>query len=218
MKFIDMHCDSLIMLLFRDKENADLYDSKVTSVDFKRMKEGDQLAQFFAVFLPPHEAYKMFGAEDMPDEEYIATLRKYLLDNVAKHKGIIKMAYNADDIERNLSQGLISAFLTMEDGRAVDGKLENVKRFYDMGFRALSLTWNMHNCFGAPNSKDPAIMKEGLTPFGKEAVACICRSSACWSMFPTSLRADSMMLPISARNPLSQHIPTASPFRPISAT
>ena len=43
MKFIDMHCDSLMMLLFHDKENADLYDSKVTSVDFKRMKEGDQL-------------------------------------------------------------------------------------------------------------------------------------------------------------------------------
>ena len=167
MKFIDMHCDSLMTLLFRDKENTD----QVTSVDFKRMKEGDQLAQFFAVFLPPHEVYKMFGAEDMPDEEYIATLRKYLLDNVAKHEEIIKMAYNADDIERNLSQGLISAVLTMEDGRAVDGKLENVKRFYDMGFRALSLTWNMHNCFGAPNSKDPAIMKEGLTPFGKEAVA-----------------------------------------------
>lgn len=69
------------------------------------MKEGDQLAQFFAVFLPPHEVYKMFGAEDMPDEEYIATLRKYLLDNVAKHKDIIKMAYNADDIERNLFSG-----------------------------------------------------------------------------------------------------------------
>ena len=127
MKFIDMHCDSLMMLLFRDKENTDLYDSKVTSVDFKRMKEGDQLAQFFAVFLPPHEAYKMFGAEDMPDEEYIATLRKYFLDNVAKHEDIIKMAYNADDIERNLSQGLISAVLTMEDGSDFDGIMGNLE-------------------------------------------------------------------------------------------
>ena len=64
----------------------------------------------------------------------------------------------------------MSAVLTMEDGRAVQGKLENLKRYYDMGFRALSLTWNYHNCFGAPNSKDPAVMAQGLTDFGKEAV------------------------------------------------
>lgn len=171
MKFIDMHCDTLAVLLFRDKEKADLFDSKIISVDFKRMLAGDQLAQFFAIYLMPHAAFKMLGAEDMPDEEYIAALRKYLLDNVDKHSDIIAMAYNGDDVEKNRARGLMSAVLTMEDGRAVDGKLDNVKRFYDMGIRALSLTWNASNCFGAPNSADPQVMKTGLTPFGKDAVA-----------------------------------------------
>lgn len=171
MQFIDMHCDSLMMLLFRDAEEANLYDSKVTSVDFKRMEEGGQLAQFFAVFLPPMEAYAMFGLEPLDDEDYIAALRKYLLENVEAHSDMIAMAYNAADVEANQKAGKMSAVLTMEDGKAVEGKMENLRRYYDMGFRALSLTWNFENCFGAPNSKDPEIMQKGLTPFGKEAVA-----------------------------------------------
>ena len=171
MQFIDMHCDSLMMLLFRDKDKGNLYDSKFTSVDFSRMKKGGQMAQFFAVFLPPEEAYKMMGVAPVPEEEYIKILRKYLIDNVEKHQDIIGMAYNAEDVKRNCSQGRMSAVLTMEDGRAVMGRMENIKRYYDMGFRAISLTWNTPNCFGAPNSKAPEIMKAGLTEFGKEAAA-----------------------------------------------
>ncbi len=52
----------------------------------------------------------------------------------------------------------------------MDGKLENIKRFYDMGVRVLSLTWNAPNCFGFPNSTDPEIMSKGLTDFGKDAI------------------------------------------------
>lgn len=171
MQFIDMHCDSLMMLLFRDAEEADLYTSKVTSVDFKRMREGGQLAQFFAVFLPMKSAYEMFHMPALSDEEYISKLHGYLIKNVEAHQDMIALAHNGFEIEENLRAGKMSAVLTMEDGRAVEGKMENLKRFYDMGFRALSLTWNESNCFGAPNSKDPAVMQKGLTTFGKEAVA-----------------------------------------------
>ncbi len=128
------------------------------------------MAQFFAVFLPPREEFERFGKGGLSDEGYIETLRGYLLGSVEKHSDLIRMAYNAKDLLHNQEQGKMSAVLTMEDGRAVDGKLENVKLFYDMGFRAMSLTWNTPNCFGAPNSADPAVMKKGLTDFGKEAV------------------------------------------------
>ncbi len=170
MEFIDMHCDSLSILLLADAENAELYHAKATMVDIERMKRGGQLAQFFAVFLPAPGMLEQFGLRAMDDETYIQTLRGYLLKNVEAHPELIQMAYSADDLLSNREQGKMSAILTMEDGRAVDGKLANLKRFYDMGFRAISLTWNMSNCFGAPNSTDPGIMKTGLTEFGKEAV------------------------------------------------
>lgn len=170
MEFADMHCDSLSTLLFSDPKEADLYHAKATMVDFDRMKKAGQLVQFFAVFMPFSGAFEMFGAPPIDDETYIETLRSFLLKNVEMHSGEIAMAYNAQDVLHNKAAGKMSAVLTMEDGRAVDGKLENVKRYYDMGFRAMALTWNAPNCFGAPNSANPEVMTAGLTDFGKEAV------------------------------------------------
>lgn len=171
MEFIDMHCDTLSILLLTDRENAQLYQVKGAMVDLARMKKAGQLAQFFAVFLPAPGMLDQFGLQDMSDEAYIQTLRGYLLKNVEEYSSLIAMAYHARDLIDNKKQGgKMSAVLTMEDGRAIDGKLENIKRFYDLGFRAISLTWNMPNCLGAPNSNDPVIMGRGLTEFGREAV------------------------------------------------
>ncbi|MDO4460740.1 MAG: dipeptidase [Clostridia bacterium] len=170
MKFIDMHCDTLMKLLFNPEVNTNLFSAPECSVDFDKMKRGDQLAQFFAVFLPPRQYFDHEGKSDITDEMYIAEMRKILLTNVEKYNDIIAMAYSAEDVEKNLANGKMSAILTMEEGRAVDGKMENIKRFYDDGFRAIALTWNFVNCFGSPNSTDESIMKAGLTPFGKEAV------------------------------------------------
>ena len=170
MKYIDMHCDTVMLVYFSSQENRDMYDQPNLMIDFKRMQKGDALAQFFAVFLPPQGAFGRFHHPLIGDEDYIRIARQTILDSVAAHDDIIRMAYTADDIEKNLADGRMSAVLTMEDGRAVDGKLENIRRFYDQGFRACSLTWNFYNCFGAPNSTDPKIMNDGLTEFGKDGV------------------------------------------------
>lgn len=169
MQFIDMHCDSL-MKLMANPENTDLYDSPVTSVDFKRMKEGGQMAQFFAIFMLPEEAWKMVDIDPVSDEDYIAGCRNILNKNLEKYAPFAAPAETASEIEANYSSGKPSAVLTMEDGRAVLGKMENLERFYDMGVRAIALTWNYENCFGFPNSADAALMQKGLKPFGKEAV------------------------------------------------
>lgn len=170
MRFIDMHCDSVWTMFMKDPDIADLYDSKVTSVDFKRMKKAGQLAQFFAVCLMPEGCESELGIEPIPWCYFIRLLREYLLRNVLEHQDIIEMAYNGDDILRNMNNGKMSAILSMEDGAAVGGDLDTLKTYYDMGYRALTLTWNYENCFGAPNSRYPVIMKRGLTPFGLEAV------------------------------------------------
>lgn len=170
MHFIDMHCDSLGAALVADRQNGDLFHTAATRVDFTRMRQAGQAAQFFAVFLPPAEVFAQIGMAPIPDEDYIQLLRGCLLRNVRDHDDCIAMAYNAGDLCRNERAGKMSAFLTMEDGRAAGGKLENIRRFYDLGFRAIALTWNQPNCFGAPNSSDPALMQTGLTAFGREAV------------------------------------------------
>lgn len=170
MKYIDTHCDTLMGSYF-DPTGFNLLNNPKTMVDFSRMQQGGAMAQFFAMFLPPVGAEKMMGLDKpIDDEDYLAKLSSALKRNIAENSDIIGFATNADELEANEKAGKMSAFLTIEDGRSVNGSMDNLQRYYDMGVRLISLTWNFKNCFGSPNSKDPKIMAEGLTDFGKDAV------------------------------------------------
>lgn len=166
MNYIDFHCDTL-MKIGNEENRQSLYSNDRTSVDFNRLKKSGAMAQFFAIFLIDEERInKHFGSDD----KYINKLAKILKDEVAKNDNIISMAYSAEDLLKNHGSGKVSAFLTIEDGRSVDGKLEKLDEYYNLGVRLITLTWNYENCFGYPNSKDPEIMNKGLKAFGKDAI------------------------------------------------
>ena len=166
MNYIDFHCDTL-MKIGNEENRQSLYSNDRTSVDFNRLKKSGAMAQFFAIFLIDEERInKHFGSDD----KYINKLAKILKDEVAKNDNIISMAYSAEDLLKNHGSGKVSAFLTIEDGRSVDGKLEKLDEYYNLGVRLITLTWNYENCFGYPNSKDPVIMNKGLKTFGKDAI------------------------------------------------
>lgn len=170
MKSVNMHSDTLMLARVMSGMEADLLDFPQSMVDLRRMEAGEMTTNFFAIFLVPQETYSYMKMDPIPDDQYIRECAAILERNLALHSDIIAGARSVQDILDNEAAGKMSAVLTMEDGKAVDGKLENLKAFYDLGVRALSLTWNFENCFGAPNSQDPAIMSKGLTPFGKDAV------------------------------------------------
>ncbi|MBR0131036.1 MAG: membrane dipeptidase [Firmicutes bacterium] len=168
---IDMHCDTIMKGIFSELTGegpADLMKMP-GMVDFERLIRGNAMAQFFAVFLPSPEGWKRRGLE-LDDWTYIEKGTEIFNRSVAAHSDIVAPARNANDIRRNWLNGKLSAVLTMEDGRAVQGKLENLKKLYDDGYRALSIIWNNENCFAYPNAWAEADMMKGLKPFGKEAV------------------------------------------------
>lgn len=169
MKFIDMHCDTVMNAYFTDF--ADCYETR-GMCDVKRLKEGGGLAQFLGIFLPQPDsgAWAMFKKMYTTDEAYLQACLQIFNATLDKHSDIIARAYNGSDIEKNERQGKMSAVLSVEDGRDIQGKPERLQLYHDWGVRLITLTWNMKNCFGSPNSKDPAVMAEGLTDFGKEAV------------------------------------------------
>ncbi len=169
MSFIDMHCDTLLLPFMKKKEGS-LRDFPEAMVDLKRLSGAGAVAQFFAIFLPDWELAAGRGWDVMEDEPYIKLHYEYFTKELEAHSDLALPATNAEEIRSNRAAGKVSAVLTMEDGRAVDGRMENLERFYDMGIRAISLTWNSENCFGYPNSKDAEVMGKGLKSFGKEAV------------------------------------------------
>ena len=165
--YIDLHCDTLPRA--RMQGRSTLYELDGTMTDLVKLRAGKCLAQCFAIFMPPLPYVEK--ADDYPgDETYIEELHRIFVRTEAEHGGIFARIETAAGLEALPASGKVGGILTMEDGRAVQGRMEYLKRFYDMGVRILALLWNHANCFGSPNSTAPEVMNSGLTDFGKEAV------------------------------------------------
>lgn len=180
MNYIDMHCDTLAKAAAQQKKTAG--ELRNTMVDAKRLHQCGAKAQFFAMFLQqkreenwsdPGLAYTEKNNLWYTDAE----IRKQMQDMYEVYQNtmetcsdIIAPAYNYEGLQRNWQQKKVSAFLTVENGCVVDGKMERLEQLYQMGVRLITLTWNDDNCFGHPHAKDAGRMQLGLTPFGKEAV------------------------------------------------
>ena len=168
MKFIDMHCDTLMQAYFNDAEEC--YTSN-GMCDVKKMKEGGALAQFLGIFLvqPTSARWGKCHKPVVPDEVYLKRCVGIFNETMKRRSDIIAPARCAQDILNNEKKGLMSGILTVEDGRDASS-FERLEMYHDWGIRLITLTWNFKNCWGSPNSTDPAIMAEGLTDYGKEGV------------------------------------------------
>lgn len=169
MQYIDLHCDTLAQAYLKDRKSMTSMPGDM--VDVERLKMGNALAQFFAIFLLPPGEEKMINGRIPTDDEYIQALVEIMHNTVNENPDAIGLVKAMKDFEENQRNGKASAILTIEDGRSVDGKMEKLEKYYDMGIRLISLLWNAENCFGAPTSTNPEIMKKGLTTFGRDAVA-----------------------------------------------
>lgn len=170
MNYIDMHCDTLAEALARKSKTAEYLEG--TMLDTYRLKEAGAAAQFFAMFLPQKDEPGWFGMDVMPEAEVLMEGMYEIYQNtMVACSEYIAPAHNYGELEENRKQGKISAFLTIENGYLVRGKMENIKKVYDMGVRLITLTWNDPNCFGYCHSSNPEEMKRGLTDFGKAGVS-----------------------------------------------
>ncbi len=190
MNYIDLHCDTLSEAFLKGKR--DIFCFPEAMADVQRLQKAGVAAQFFAIYMLPQRESIENTADDksfeIPDDDnYIEALCGIIERTQVGHPEAIVLTKSAAEFEKNNKAGKISAFLTLEDGRAVDGKMEKLEQFYEKGIRLISLTWNYENCLGAPNSFDPSIMEQGLTPFGKEAV---CRMEELGMMVDVSHLSD----------------------------
>lgn len=165
MKFIDLHCDTLMGCYLRGWKLR----RNPGHIDLEKLKNGQALAQMFAIFIPTHEGAKKLGIGETPYEYFNSVYNLYLKE-LDENKDIIMPAYCYEDIMKNKDAGKISSILTIEDGVAIDGRLDRIEEFYNKGVRMITLTWNHENCLGYPNSRDLRDMGKGLKPFGIEAL------------------------------------------------
>lgn len=169
MGYIDMHCDTLMEAMNRKQRTAERLEG--TMVDIERLRQSGADAQFFAMFLPQNAKAEWFGLDYAPTpEQMMEQMYQIFLRTLDECSDSLAFARNYEELAENRAAGRISAFLTIENGYPAHGELENLKKFYEMGVRLITLTWNDPNCFGQNHSSAPEEMERGLTSFGKEAI------------------------------------------------
>lgn len=159
MKVIDFHCDTISKLM-DNRQGLELKKNNF-SIDIEKLKKGNNLAQFFALFL--NSKY----VED-PLDYCLNMLDKFYME-IRKNKDSIAIVKSYDELMDNKNKNKLSAFLTIEEGGVLKGKLYNLRNFYRLGVRLMTLTWNYPNEIGYPNFKKE-YMEKGLTNFGHEVI------------------------------------------------
>lgn len=160
MKLIDLHCDTFLRCV--DSEGKIKLGRNDLCIDVQKLRKAGSLAQFFAMYVDlAKDAQPLDRCLDMVDCFY---------NEIKENSKHIAFAGNISDMEKNSAEGKVSAFLAVEEGEAIEGKLSNLRNLYRLGVRLITLTWNYPNCIGYPNA-EWVYKDKGLTPFGEEVVA-----------------------------------------------
>lgn len=130
--------------------------------DYPRAKAGGLNAPFMSIYVP--SSYEAKGAKPYA-ENLIAMVEKFEKDWPEK----FALARSVKDIRAQFAAGKISLPMGMENGSPFEGKIDNVRYFYDRGIRYVTLTHakNNHIC---DSSYDEERKWNGLSPFGRQVV------------------------------------------------
>ncbi len=160
---IDMHTDTTQRLVDERLDIAGrLADGHFDSV---RAKEGGLDAQFFSIWVEP----QLFGgggsgAMKRADDQ-IAAVRAL----TERYPETWALATSAADIRRIVAEGKMAALMGLEGGYAIDERLENVERYFNLGIRYMSPAWSVSTSW-AGSSNDEAGQRRGLNTFGKAVI------------------------------------------------
>ena len=158
MTFVDAHCDTITTIM----KTGEALKSNTGHIDMDRLKKYDSFVQFFAAFISPEQA-KMGAlrrALDIIDKLY---------REIEINKNDIMLCRDYNDIANAIKSRKVAAVLTIEGGEALEGSLAVLRMLYQLGVRAITLTWNYRNQIA--DGVADSVTKGGLTPFGREVVA-----------------------------------------------
>ena len=155
MKVFDLHCDTATACCYK-KAGMDAagFDASLQPHDFLR-------AQCFALFVHD-ERYNNESGEDM-FRRYLA----YFKAEMQRLSSCVQQCRSAQEVQAAWQQGKHAAILTVENGAAFSGKMENVHLAAQSGAKVVGITWNGENELACGSVTD---QKKGLKPFGREAI------------------------------------------------
>ena len=154
--YFDLHCDTMTECF---RYNAPLAENSL-HVSLKKANALDSYTQCYAVWVP----------DDLRGEKALQLFRQIaerLQEEVAQNRNKLSFCRQKGDLANACKEKKHAAILTVENGAALGGSLENIHLFQELGVKMCALTWNGANELGrgvlAPGS-------QGLTDFGRQVV------------------------------------------------
>ncbi len=139
MNFIDFHCDTASAML----EQKQPLRKNSLKIDIEKLQKGKALAQFFAMYIDKEKQKSSY--------DYCVKMLQNFKQELALNSKSIRLCRTYNDLVEAKKEDKIGAFLTIEEGEAIEGNLDNLKYFKQEGISAITLTWNYENSLGYPN-------------------------------------------------------------------
>ena len=141
---IDTHNDTP-MRFTRSKFNmAERHDARKdrSKMDFPRMREGGLDGAFFAVFIGqgPRTPEGNMKAYDSAINIFNA-----VHETAKKHPDLVEIATTPEDAYRLEKDNKIAMFIGIENGYPIGNDISNIKEFYDLGARYITLCHSRNN-------------------------------------------------------------------------
>ena len=154
MFIVDGHCDTIQVALDR---NMDLEEGSL-SFNLKQAMQKAPILQMTAAYISPKYEKSFQRACDIIN---------HFERQIKKYPEELLQVKTKEDILTVEQEKKIGCLLTIENGRAIEDKLENIEYFYKKGVKVMSITWNEDNLLGCG-----ALTKQdnGLTEYGKQYV------------------------------------------------
>lgn len=157
----DCHCDTLTELY---NKNASLYENE-QHFDIKRQIALGGGLQFCAIYVPT-EIFRYQGGLRYT----LCLLDKYNQEIKKLHEnGIDVLQVRTAEDAGNILNHKAATLLAIEEGGAIDGSLEALRCLYELGVRAMTLTWSNRNDIADGINEEAT--GSGLTLFGKQVIA-----------------------------------------------
>ena len=166
---LDTHCDT--PMFFPQGIHFDQRDPKIL-VDLQKMTEGRQDATIMVAYLPQPKAGEKFSDNVSFDvsgpKAYADLIFDKIEEIVSQNKAYIALARTPNDLWMHKHQGLKSIMLGIENGLALEGKLENLQHFADRGVVYVTLCHNGDNdiCDSARCNNT----HNGVSAFGEQVI------------------------------------------------
>jgi len=165
---IDTHIDTPMLLVNEGwniaEEHSPENDEK-SCVDLPRMRKGGLDAAFFAVFV---------GQQERIQENYVlaqeeASLMIKAINTMCDtNPSTIRLATAPEQAFINERNKYLTAFIGIENGFPVAKDISNIKKYYDMGTRYITLCHTRNNDICDSSNDNPE--HNGLSEFGKDVV------------------------------------------------